>query len=107
MQVTQKIGMTHTAESVNTQIALDKVALIQTEIAGTQITQKRAMLDNITATAPFSTQQLVLKVGSRQTSEKDKMVMVYVPAGDFIMGYKDKQKQVYLDSFWIGFVAWK
>lgn len=45
-------------------------------------------------------------IGSTMISEKDGMVMVFVPAGEFTMGSdveSDKQpiRQVYLDAFWI------
>jgi len=46
-------------------------------------------------------------VGSTMVSEKDGMVMVYVPAGEFLMGSEtgDEDEKpvhtVYLDSFWI------
>ena len=50
-------------------------------------------------------------IGSTQFSEKDGMVMVYVPAGDFLMGSSNSdsnargeekpQHIVYLDGFWI------
>ena len=48
-----------------------------------------------------------LDVGSTRVSEKDGMVMVYVPAGEFEMGSqngRDDEKPVhtvYLDAFWI------
>ena len=58
-------------------------------------------------TAPTSS----LDIGSTQTSQKDNMVMVYVPAGEFAMGslehdpnaYENEklQRNVYLDAFWI------
>jgi formylglycine-generating enzyme required for sulfatase activity len=45
-------------------------------------------------------------IGSTQVSDKDGMVMVFVPAGDFTMGSNDYDNEkpihtVYLDSFWI------
>jgi serine/threonine-protein kinase len=48
-----------------------------------------------------------LGVGSTMVSEKDSMVMVYVPAGEFQMGSEDGEDDekpvhtVYLDAFWI------
>lgn len=52
-----------------------------------------------------------LKIGSTSTSSSDGMVMVYIPAGEFIMGasasdsdaMEDEfpQHAVYLDAFWI------
>ena len=52
-----------------------------------------------------------LGIGSRMNSDKDGMVMVYVPAGNFLMGLADSdsfaqpdekpQHTVYLDAFWI------
>lgn len=57
---------------------------------------------------PLTTQTAsVLGVGSTMTSEKDGMVMVYVPAGEFQMGNEDGNEDekrvhtVYLDAFWI------
>jgi formylglycine-generating enzyme required for sulfatase activity len=50
-------------------------------------------------------------VGATRVSEKDSMAMVYVPAGEFLMGSADSDKDassdekpqhtVYLDAFWI------
>lgn len=48
-----------------------------------------------------------LGIGSTKVREKDGMVMVYVPAGEFIMGsdagFPDEQpvRNVYLDAYWI------
>jgi len=52
------------------------------------------------------TETPALRVGSTQVSSQDGMVMVYVPAGEFIMGsetYADEkpQRTVTLDAFWI------
>jgi formylglycine-generating enzyme required for sulfatase activity len=49
-------------------------------------------------------------IGATMTSEKDGMVMVFIPAGEFIMGSPDglgdddehPQHNVYLDAYWIG-----
>lgn len=55
---------------------------------------------------PTNTPEL-LDVGSTMISDKDSMVMVYVPAGEFQMGseYGDDDEKpahtVYLDAFWI------
>lgn len=51
----------------------------------------------------------ILDIGSTKLSEKDGMILRYVPAGEFIMGsdddYRDDNAKpvhtVYLDSFWI------
>jgi len=66
---------------------------------------------------PTKTSQLTnsptpaLGIGSTWTSPKDGMVMVYIPAGEFLMGSLDSdsgalsdekpQHTVYLDAFWI------
>jgi serine/threonine-protein kinase len=42
-----------------------------------------------------------LGIGSTMISEKDGMVMVYVPAGEFTMGEGSDKHQVNLDAFWI------
>ncbi len=52
-----------------------------------------------------------LGIGSKQVSDKDGMTLLYVPAGEFIMGAADSDSQstdvekpqhtVYLDAFWI------
>jgi len=48
-----------------------------------------------------------LGIGSTMISEKDGMVMIYVPAGEFTMGSNSGNKnekpehQVYLDAYWI------
>lgn len=64
-----------------------------------------------TATLPptksLATPIPALGVGSTMISEKDGMVMVYVPAGEFQMGSEDGSKDekpihtVYLDAYWI------
>jgi formylglycine-generating enzyme required for sulfatase activity len=59
--------------------------------------------------APAATPTQGVGIGSTQVSAKDGMTMVYVPAGDFLMGslegvgVKDEAPQhtVYLDAFWI------
>jgi formylglycine-generating enzyme required for sulfatase activity len=49
----------------------------------------------------------ILGIGSTQVSEKDGMVMAYIPAGEFIMGSDNGRSnekpvhQVYLDAYWI------
>ena len=56
---------------------------------------------------PTKTPTPVLGVGSTMTSEKDGMVMVYVPEGEFLMGSEDGDSDekpshtVYLDAYWI------
>lgn len=46
-------------------------------------------------------------IGSTMTSDKDGMTLVYVPAGEFIMGSaqgdvdEEPPQRIYLDSFWI------
>jgi eukaryotic-like serine/threonine-protein kinase len=58
-------------------------------------------------TTPAPTPTMVLELGSKQTRDKDGMVMVYVPEGLFIMGSKkgkppEKPEQnVTLDAYWI------
>lgn len=58
-----------------------------------------------TQTSGVPTQSL--GIGSTTTSEKDGMVLVYVPAGEFTMGSEDGEDDekpvhtVYLDTFWI------
>lgn len=42
-----------------------------------------------------------LGIGSTMISEKDSMVMVYVPEGKFKMGYDWELQEVYLDAYWI------
>ena len=48
-----------------------------------------------------------LTIGSSKTSPKDGMLMLYVPAGEFEMGYAEGKADempvhtVYLDAFWI------
>jgi eukaryotic-like serine/threonine-protein kinase len=58
-------------------------------------------------TAPTATPTPELGIGSTQVSQKDGMVMMYVPAGNFEMGsntFDSDEKPVhtvYLDAFWI------
>ena len=67
---------------------------------------------NVPASAtPMARPAATPSIGSTLISEKDGMVMVYVPAGEFLMGSADSdaqaqgdekpQHQVYLDAFWI------
>lgn len=42
-----------------------------------------------------------LGIGSSFINEKDQMPMVYVPAGEFIMGMDSTEHSIYLDSYWI------
>jgi eukaryotic-like serine/threonine-protein kinase len=57
--------------------------------------------------ASWTTDQPPAEIGSVSVSPKDGMTMVYVPAGDFLMGSEkgltDEQPQheVYLDAYWI------
>ncbi len=63
----------------------------------------------VTATPTAQKQNTTLDIGSTMISEKDGMEMVYVPAGEFLMGSPDgegdddehPQHTVYLDAFWI------
>ena len=56
---------------------------------------------------PAPTGTPALRVGSTQVSSKDGMVMMYVPAGEFIMGSdtgaedEKPQRKVTLEAFWI------
>ena len=55
---------------------------------------------------PAATATTMLGIGSTMISPIDKMVMVYVPEGDFLMGLPDAWKEVaehkvYLDAYWI------
>lgn len=56
---------------------------------------------------PSPTPTTVLGIGSTSRSLKDDMVLVYVPAGEFIMGSADGDDDelpvstIYLDAFWI------
>jgi formylglycine-generating enzyme required for sulfatase activity len=60
---------------------------------------------------PTQTPHPALRAGSTRISEKDGMTMVYVPAGDFVMGSRtgyptsrpseSPRHTVYLDAFWI------
>jgi len=56
---------------------------------------------------PDPTATTVLGIGSTSRSLKDDMVLVYVPAGEFLMGSDDGNQdeqpvhQVYLDAYWI------
>jgi len=59
--------------------------------------------------SPTITSKPPLEIGSQKVREKDGMVMVYVPEGDFIMGAEcdsdncdyDPRHTIYLDAFWI------
>ena len=59
------------------------------------------------STTSQQTAEPKLTIGSSKTSPKDGMVMLFVPAGEFQMGYADGKADeqpvhtVYLDAFWI------
>jgi eukaryotic-like serine/threonine-protein kinase len=71
-------------------------------------------LDTPTAPAtptPRAATPPTLDIGSTQVSDKDGMTLLYIPAGEFLMGAAESDKQafdnekpqhkVYLDAFWI------
>jgi len=61
----------------------------------------------VQTSAPLPTETPLLMIGSTQVSPKDGMIMVYVPAGEFIMGSdtgtddEKPMRTVSLDAFWI------
>lgn len=67
------------------------------------------LLPTSTPTQELPTPTPALGIGSTIISEKDGMIMVYVPAGEFIMGSLDgeslyderPQHTIYLNGFWI------
>ena len=83
------------------------VLVTSTPVASTS-TPTRALLTSTSVPAPPPP---VLTPGSTRISDKDGMVMVYVPAGEFLMGSspadteandnEKPQHRVYLDAFWI------
>jgi formylglycine-generating enzyme required for sulfatase activity len=100
----QKSSETTTEQAVVATPTIVKQAAIATQLppetpflAGTPI---------LTGT-PLQTEVLTLDIGSTQVSSVDSMEMVYVPAGDFLMGSNDgaedekPQQKVNLDAFWI------
>lgn len=86
-----------------------KVALATSRPA-TTLAPTKTSRPTVTLT-PSPTPIPTLGIGSTLVSQKDEMVMVYVPEGDFVMGsansdpeaVKDEKPQhvVYLDAFWI------
>jgi formylglycine-generating enzyme required for sulfatase activity len=97
--------------------------LQQSSIAKETLTPTQPMESIITLTAPLTsvptqtnppdaaagtppTAVPTLGVGSEMTSQKDGMTILYIPAGEFIMGREDIMDEspthkVYLDSFWL------
>jgi len=89
------------------------LATTTTSVAITQASATSSPLKTSTppaiVTSAISTSSL--GIGSKWTSPKDGVVMVYVPAGNFLMGSSDKdtlaspdekpQHTVFLDAFWI------
>jgi eukaryotic-like serine/threonine-protein kinase len=99
------------AELRSTQAALavtpsETPQLNLTSLALTETPRITATLELATPTAVSS-----LAIGSRLVSERDGMMQLYVPAGDFLMGAADAdneaanderpQHTVYLDGYWI------
>jgi formylglycine-generating enzyme required for sulfatase activity/tRNA A-37 threonylcarbamoyl transferase component Bud32 len=74
-------------------------------------TPTQSSVPTITSTPTQSPTPKTLHAGATQTRRQDGMVMLYVPAGEFLMGsansdgdaWEDEKPQhtVYLDSFWI------
>jgi serine/threonine protein kinase len=72
--------------------------------------QSSATSEVFTSTAAHTSTK-VLSIGSSQTREADGMLMMYIPAGSFLMGSnasdsdassdEKPQHEVYLDSFWM------
>jgi formylglycine-generating enzyme required for sulfatase activity/serine/threonine protein kinase len=83
------------------------------DVSAAQPTSTDRVVDDPVAAEPTQTPTPSLTttpemwVGSIQVSEKDGMVMVYVPEGEFEMGSEDGESDeepvhtVYLDAFWI------
>jgi eukaryotic-like serine/threonine-protein kinase len=102
----------HPATSTSTSIATSTA----TVVAPTQILPSITPLPDPTL-QPTPTETPGPTMGSIRVSETDKMVQVYVPAGDFIMGSDDKDAKksleggraypeipvstIYLDGYWI------
>jgi len=55
---------------------------------------------------PASTPASTSAVGSTMVSDKDGMVLVYVPAGRFLMGIGDEQKNVLLKQHYYWYQTW-
>jgi eukaryotic-like serine/threonine-protein kinase len=70
-------------------------------------TSMSALTEIPTAAEILLTPTITYRIGSTQTSEKDGMILVVVPAGDFQMGSDTEDSNekplhtVYLDAFWI------
>jgi formylglycine-generating enzyme required for sulfatase activity len=107
---TRYINVAATATSVAGQLSLKATADAQLLQSPFQIAPLKTATPTPIATIlppPTATPG----IGSTRVSEKDGMVMVYVNAGDFLMGsaitdsqaYTDEKPQhmVYLDTFWI------
>jgi serine/threonine protein kinase/formylglycine-generating enzyme required for sulfatase activity len=97
------------SETITKQVAVAIPTVVMQEVTETQLpagasTQTEA---SILTETPIQTEVLLLGIGSTQVSTVDNMEMVYVPAGDFLMGSNDgaddekPQHQVSLDAFWI------
>ena len=94
-----------------------QVVQISTDTASVTIAITRVTPSFTSTKTPLPTETLqptltmtptpALGIGSTQISSKDGMVMMYVPAGDFIMGSDNGDSDerpvhtVYLDAFWI------
>jgi formylglycine-generating enzyme required for sulfatase activity len=88
-------------------LSLAFIAILMFGCASPTVTMPSTLYPAQTLTA-----KPTLKIGSTEVSPKDDMVMVYAPAGEFLMGSdktKDRdaednelpQHTVYLDAFWI------
>ncbi len=93
------------------------VAVTQSPTKASSVTRISADSTTIPTYTPMPTSKptdmlkVALGIGSTRISDKDGMVMVHVPAGEFLMGSSNSdrdasgdekpQHKVYLDAFWI------
>lgn len=97
------------SETITEQAAVAIPTIVSQEVIAKQLPAETHFLTEtpILTRSPLQTEALTLDIGSTQISSVDNMDMVYVPAGDFLMGSNDgaddekPKHKVSLDAFWI------
>ena len=100
-----KLTPTMTSQVVSNTISVESSVTSSVDTATEEI-MIPVISDTTTPDVPTPTAVPTLGIGSKMISDKDSMTLVYVPAGEFMMGLDNDEEdnpahKVNLDSFWI------